>query len=67
MSLGDMTVTRTSIALALSMVGLALVLAILPAAFKSFAGGQNNSKKALANRTVSREDGIENYDIRIEK
>ncbi len=67
MKIGERIVTRTSILLALAMVGLMVVLAILPFAFKSVAGGQKNSERHLSKRTVSEEDGIGNYDIRTNK
>ncbi len=65
MNTDENKVTRTSILLALSVIGLVAILAIIPAVFKTSAG--NRSENGRNNKTVSHEDGIENYDIRTDK
>jgi hypothetical protein len=59
---------RRGLLLSLFVLGLVAVLVILPYQFRSAAGGQKGSdKKGLVEKTVSHEDGLENYDIREDK
>ena len=59
--------TRNSVLLSLFVLGLVAVLIFLPSRFASKAGSQNNSKKESVDKTVSHQEGIENYDIRTDK
>jgi hypothetical protein len=52
--------------LCLAVFGLMAALFILPSQFSSLAGG-NKTNKGLVQKTVSQEEGIENYDIREDK
>jgi subtilisin-like proprotein convertase family protein len=56
--------TRRGLLLSLVVLGLVAALILLPSQFRSAAGSQDDSKKGLYTRTVSHEEGIENYDIR---
>ncbi len=56
---------RRTLLLCLVVFGLMAALFILPRQFSSLAGGQKT--KGLVQKTVSQEEGIENYDIREDK
>ena len=57
---------RRILLLCLVVFGLVTALFILPRQFSSLAGGQKTNK-GLVQKTVSQEEGIENYDIREDK
>jgi hypothetical protein len=59
---------RRGLLLGLFVFGLFAALVILPFQFRSEAGAKKSSnKQGLLERTVSHEDGLENYDIRADK
>ena len=60
------TGVRNSLLFCSLILGLAAALIIVPTQFRSEAGGKQ-VKKGLVQKTVSQEEGLENYDIRSDK
>jgi hypothetical protein len=57
---------RNPLLLCFVILGLMTALVVVPAAFRSSAGGKQN-RKGLVQRTESHEEGLDNYDIRSDK
>ena len=59
--------SQSGFLLSLVILGLVVALLSLPYLFSSKAGGQDKTGNSLIQKTESREEGLENYDIRTDK